>query len=58
MKISVVFDVDGRNQTVDFDSFDEAQKYYEQLCERHGIYKVSLIGAGGGVLREKGRLKE
>jgi len=58
LKISVVFDVDGRNQKVEFDSFDEAQKYYEQLCERHGIEKITLIGAGGGILREKGRLKE
>lgn len=58
MKISVVFDVDGRTITQQFDTFEEAHKYYSELCERHGIHKVTLVGAGGGILKEKGRLKE
>jgi predicted ATP-grasp superfamily ATP-dependent carboligase len=58
MKISVVFDVDKRTIIQQFDSFEGATQFYEELCERHGIEKVTLIGAGGGILREKGRLKE
>ncbi len=58
MKISVVFEVDKRTIVQQFESLDAAQKFYEDLCERHGVTKVTLIGAGGGILREKGRLAE
>lgn len=57
MKVSVVFDVDGRTMLKEFDTVDGATRFYEDLCERHGIEKVTLVGAGGGILREKGRLK-
>ena len=58
MKISVVFDVDGRVIINQFETIETATKFYDELCERHGVEKVTLIGAGGGILREKGRLKE
>lgn len=58
MKISVAFDVDGRRMLQQFDTIGAATQFYEELCERHGIEKVALIGAGGGIIRQKGRLVE
>ena len=58
MKVRVVFDIDGRVIMHEFDTLDAATKHYEELVERHGIHKVTLIGAGGGILREKKRLEE
>lgn len=57
MKISVAFKVDGQTVVQHFDTVDGATLFYEELCERHGVEKVTLVGAGGGILREKGRLK-
>lgn len=58
MKVSVTFMVDSRTVTESFDDFGAATDFYFQLCERHGIENVKLVGAGGGIVREKGRLKE
>ena len=58
MKTKVVFDVDGRVIINEFETIDKAITFYDELCERHVIEKITLIGAGGGILREKGRLKE
>ena len=58
MRISVVFDVDGRIIINQFDSLDAATKHYNELAEIHGVHKVTLIGAGGGIIREKKRLEE
>lgn len=57
MKISVAFKVDGQTVVKEFDTIDTATRFYEELCERHGVEKVTLVGAGGSILREKGRLK-
>jgi hypothetical protein len=58
MKTKVVFDVDGRVIINEFESIDAATSFYDELVERHGIHKVTLIGAGGGIMREKKRLEE
>ena len=58
MKTKVVFDIDGRVIINEFETVEAAINFYDELVERHGIYKVSLIGAGGGIIREKKRLEE
>lgn len=58
MRISVVVDVDGRIIINQFDSLDAATEHYEELVELHNVHKVTLIGAGGGIIREKKRLAE
>jgi hypothetical protein len=52
----VEFHIDGVEKQVSFTDIEEAEKYYRTICERHGIGRVRLRGAGGGIIRENGRV--
>lgn len=56
MKYLVEFHIDNVDKTVEFTDIKEAELYYQTMCERHGIKSVKLIGAGGGIIRQNGRV--
>ena len=56
MKYLVEFHIDNVDRRVEFDYMAEAELYYQMMCERHGIKSVKLIGAGGGIIRQNGRV--
>lgn len=56
MKYLVEFHIDNVDRRVEFDTMPEAELYYQMMCERNGIKSVKLIGAGGGIIRQNGRV--